>query len=250
LDANAITGFEDPSGWSVSRGTTSSTSIRTQGSSALELRLREEEAELVSEPLPSTAPALAGLAEQGSVVALDVRVSGLPGQDERIELSVSSTSRGLHHARLGRITLNRSRPGFYSTIQFALPSDVQAALRGSTFNDLRFEIDLNAPGDHESGTFDFDNLRVRSTTTPPPGHGQCVDLVALLTYSPSQSSPGVGHFPVGIVQVPQSFHVKLGNAGSGRVQLDLGYGSTPLITCTYGAGPGGTSYVFSSCTGG
>src|SRR5262249_16684728 len=64
-------------------------------------------------------------------------------------------------------------------------------------------------------------------------------------------TPGVASFPVGLVQVPQSFHVKLGSAGpNGSVQLALGYGATPFVTCTYDAGPDGTAYLLTACSGG
>jgi hypothetical protein len=80
--------------------------------------------------------------------------------------------------------------------------------------------------------------------------GQSADLVAILSYTPQGSTPGFATFPVGVVQVPPSFHVKLGSAGTGKAQLDLGFGAIAQTSCTYTASPDGTSYVFSSCNNG
>jgi hypothetical protein len=167
-----------------------------------------------------------------------------------MDLFVSCPSRGLNQANLGQAQFRSSRLGIYSTFKFAVPASVRQALAGATFSDLTFNLKLHAPGrPSNTPTYTFDNLRVLSPSSPPPGAGKSVDLVALLAYSPPLSTPGVASFPVGIVQVPQSFHVKLGKSGSGKAQLDLGYGGTPSITCTYAAASGGTSYALVSCTG-
>jgi hypothetical protein len=72
------------------------------------------------------------------------------------------------------------------------------------------------------------------------------------------NTPAAKLFDVGIVQVPDSFHLKLGTAGSTTVQLDIGYDGTPSFTCTYVPSPvpipypnvGVKSYTTGSCTGG
>src|SRR5260370_10527980 len=84
-------------------------------------------------------------------------------------------------------------------------------------------------------------------TQPPPGYGGSVDLVVFGNTSVTQI------FPIGPVQVPNGFHLKLGTAGATTVQLQLGFDGTAAFTCTYGADPSdpsGKSYILTSCTGG
>src|SRR5262249_55498049 len=70
------------------------------------------------------------------------------------------------------------------------------------------------------------------------------------SFAPPQNTAGVANFPVGVVQVPQSLHVRLGSARTGRASLELGHGGTPTFTCTYDGSADGISYALSSCTGG
>src|SRR5438309_688783 len=84
------------------------------------------------------------------------------------------------------------------------------ALAGG-FSDLSFELKIHSPGNPQNAIrYRFDNLRVRSPGVAPPGAGQSVDLVALRTYAPAASTPGTAAFPVGVVQVPERFVLKLG----------------------------------------
>jgi hypothetical protein len=104
-------------------------------------------------------------------------------------------------------------------------------------------------GEGDRRTFRFDNLRVHSVPPPsdtsPAGYGTSVDLVAI------GSTPATQLFDVGIVQVPDSFHLKLGTVGTTTVRLALGYEGTPSFTCTYGADSTDLtdkSYSLRSCT--
>jgi hypothetical protein len=249
VDPDQILGFETLAGWSVDGRGASLTTQRTQGDFALALANPKHETDLVSAPVALTAAALAGIADQNSSFAIDVRVPiQLADSDNAgsIQLFVSVPSHGIHRVNLGKFRFQGTRLGLYQTVKFPISDAVRQALSGSSCGALVFHLKLHAP--RASGTYLFDHLRVHAPSTPPAGAGQSVDLVAQLSYAPPASTPGEASFPVGVVQVPQSFHVKLGSAGSGSASLDLGYGSTPFTTCTF-AGHG-DSYVLSSCTGG
>src|SRR5215471_12527370 len=272
LDPNVILEFETPAAWRTRHGTAAATDVRTQGTAAYELTVpaRHEQdcdedcdqedddgvaTDLTSAPVASTGTALAGIGEAGATFALDVLLPPAPAPRREagsLRLVLSCRSRGIHHADLGAVHVSSSEAGIYTTVKFAIPQHVRQALAGAIYDDLTFRLKLKAPRRRSAATrYLFDNLRVHSPGMPPSGPGESVDLVALLSYSPMQSTPGVASFPVGLVQVPQSFHVKLGSAGpSGSVQLDLGYGSTPFVTCTYDAGPDGTAYHLAACSGG
>jgi hypothetical protein len=254
LDSNAILGFETEVAWTTSGGTPSSTTTRTQGAAAYAVANPTNLSVLISSaPVESTATALTGLGTAGSTFAVDVM---LPAQRANVynagslQLFVNSQSRNVQNANLGIVSFRSAPGGIYRTVKFTIPNQVRQALAGGAFSDLTFHFSLHVPG-RIAGPYRFDNLRVHSPSTPPPGPGQSVDLTALLSYSPPASTPGVASFPVGIIQVPESFHVKHGSAGtSGTTQLDLGNGGTSVLSCTYAAASGGTSYALTSCTGG
>lgn len=269
---DAVMGFESAWAWRASSGSLSSTAVRTQGSSALALRHPREETEIASDAVSSSAAALAGLGDAGSALALDVLV---PGREDRaegehgghkghgaarererdhevrgsIQLLVSSASLKLHRVSLGRVDMRELRRGIYSTARFPIPKEVRNKLAGSSFEDLVFAIRLHRP-EKARGTWLFDNLRVRSPGAPLPDSGRSADLLAVLAYAPASSTPGEVSFPVGLVQIPESLHVKRGSAGRGSAQIELGFGTSPFTSCSYRATRDGTGYRLRDCTGG
>jgi hypothetical protein len=274
VDSNATMGFETPQAWwPISRFGTiaSATTTRTQGSFAYSLAQPSEQTTLISLPVASTAKALAGLDDAGATFEVDVMLPtqlGNPATEGFLVLFVSSPSRGLR-ANVGAVRFRGLRTGTYTTMKFPIPAAVGLALGDASFNDLTFAFLLSSVGVSEgmygdaapinsglftppfSGTYLFDNLRVHSvsssTAKPPAGYGTSVDLVSI------GSTPEAKRFDVGIVQVPDSFHLKLGTARSTTVKLDIGYDGTPSFTCTYAPDAtdvSGKSYTIGSCTGG
>jgi hypothetical protein len=244
-----VLGFESKAGWNASSGTASTTSIRTQGTAAYALKAPVNYTTLNSAKLPSTA--LAGLANTGAQVAIDLL---LPPEQPNpyyfgaLQLYVTCASRNVNNAYLGQVELTGAPTGIFRTLTFAVPDSVRVQLQNATYQDLFFTLALNAPAG-ANGTYVFDNLRFKSSAgSQPNGVGDSTDLVALKSYAPASSTPGYAEF-TGIVQIPASFHVKLGSAGTGTVLLDLGLGSTTLTSCTYNGALAGKSYDFASCTG-
>lgn len=256
---DTILGFESTAGWSLDSGHATSTTIRTQGAEAYAAATSDDHFSLRSANVASTAAGLVGITDPASSFNVDVMLpAGLPGQRYGwVELTVRAPSRGLDDTTLTRVDLAGVKAGQYTTLQFAIPDYVRRALADGgmshAYDDLSFRIDVHVEADdcdRDSFVYLFDNLRVHSPSTPPPGGGQSIDLVAQLAYSPTTSTPATATFPVGVIQVPQSFHVKLGAAGTGTVALDLGFDGTPSFTCTYAADPGGASYSLASCGSG
>jgi hypothetical protein len=137
--------------------------------------------------------------------------------------------------------------GTFQTYTLPVTSFVRTQLMGASYSDLTFTVALNAPSS-ASGTYVFDNLRVMSPATAQVGSGPSVDLVASLVKSPPSNTPGQATFVTGTIQIPASFHVKVGSAGTGKALFELGFGSTASFSCTYTASADTKSYVFSSCT--
>jgi hypothetical protein len=262
LDSNAIMGFETPAAWialsdRASSTTVSSTTTRTQGSFAYALMNPGDLTTLTSLPVASTARALTGVGDVGALLQVDVMLptqQGNPVNRGSLQLFIGAPSRQLNNVLIGMVDFTPFRRGIYSTIKFPIPDNVRAALGGATFSDLTFQFMLHSPGTG-AGTYLFDNLRVHSVppvtggpgVRPPAGYGGSVDLVAI------GGAPAAQLFDAGPVQVPDSFHLKLGSAGTTTAQLDIGYDGAPAFTCTYGADssdPTGKTYRLTSCTGG
>jgi hypothetical protein len=260
-DSNAIMGFETPAGWILKGNaavptTALPSTTRTQGALAFELLNPANLTTLTSLPVASTANALAGIGNAGAAFEVDVRLPTLQGNPidrGSLKLFISSPSSRLNHEQVGEVDFSGFRPGIYSTLKFPVPDKARSALGGATFNDLTFEFMLSSPG-MGAGTYLFDNLRVHSvplvtanaTTKPPAGYGGSVNFVVI------GNTPVAQLFNVGIVQVPDGFHLKLGKAGTTTVQLALGYDGTAAFTCIYSPDSSdltGTSYIFTSCTG-
>lgn len=254
---DAIMGFENLGTWQVTgtaqQGfTVTSTTDRTQGTAAYSVANPPAMVKLVSEPVASSAPALAGIGNTGALLQVDIQI---PAESSgSITAQVSSPSRGLTNVSLGQVDLSRYRAGIYNTISFSIPDEVSSALGGgATFSDLTFEFDLSSS--ETTGTYLFDNLRVHSVTLvqtptgtpPPPGYGGSVNFDVFGNAPVTQTSS------LGPTQIPSGFHLKLGSAGSTTVQLLLGLDGTAALTCTYApdaTDSTGHSYILQSCSNG
>jgi hypothetical protein len=258
VDPDAVMGFETTAGWTLtgSAKTTSDSSItmpRIQGSFALALAGPSNLTTLTSLPVASAAAALAGVGDVGAMFEVDVEIplqQGNAVNSGRMQLFVSCPSRKLNNVLVGAVTFNQFRPGGYNTMKFPIPANVRSALGGdATFSDLTFQFVVSSPG-MLTGSYLFDHLRVHSARlitagvnpSPPPGYGGSVDLVVL------GGTPVVQSFALEPVQVPTSFHLKLGTAGNTSVLLQLGLDGTASFSCTYASDPAGKSYHLTSCT--
>ncbi|HYM07627.1 MAG TPA: hypothetical protein VEU11_13800 [Terriglobales bacterium] len=262
LDSNAIMGFETPAGWIATGNTStapteSSTTTRTQGKSALAVDTPSNLTKLTSVQVASTAAALAGVGNPGAGFQVDVMLPAQQGNTNnsgQLQLLVNSPSRGLSKVLVGGVPFNGFRLGIYNTMRFPIPAAIGSALGGGSFSDLTFQFLISSPGTGQ-GTYLFDNLRVHSVqlvdatvnNQPPPGYGGSVDFVVF------GGTPVAQTFNIGVVQVPENFHLKLGSAVGTTVDLDLGYDGTASFTCIYSPDPTdatGKSYALASCTGG
>jgi hypothetical protein len=251
LSPAAVLGFESTAGWRASSGRATASPTRTQGAAAYALTAPVNYTTITSQRLAATSPGFSFLSDAGSKVAVDVL---LPTQQPNpyyygaLQLFVSCPSRSVYNQYLGQVELTGSPLGVYRTLKFNLTDFVRNSLRGASYTDLTFTFALNSPA-NALGTYLLDNVRIKSpANTTPLGPGQSVDLVALKSYTPPSSTPGEVHFTAGVVQIPRSFHVKLGDSGTGTARLELGLGTAVTLTCTFAAADGGTSYRFSSCT--
>jgi hypothetical protein len=253
VPGTSVLGFETPAGWTVSSGTVSSSAKAfTQGAAALAVAAPQSYTTLVSAPLASGLAPLAGLTNAGATVEVDLE---LPTSQPNplylgaLQMYVSSPSHGVFNQYLGQSELTGRQLGTFQTYQFAVTSLVISKLAGTTYSDLTFTIALNAPSGAK-GTYIFDNLRTTSPATAQVGSLPSVDVTAMLTTSPVVNTPGFATFTTGTIQVPQSFHVKVGAAGTGTALFELGFGTTTSVSCTYKASADGTSYGFGSCASG
>lgn len=252
-----ILGFEKTPGWTWTSTGQRLSERRTKGLQSFALDAPAYETHLTSQKVSSTAVGLANLADADSQFALDImlpEVFKTPTATSYVQLKVKSSSRGLAQTDLGKIKLNDLPGGVFKTVKWNIPSSVRSKLGSASYTDLIFDLYIR-PFDCPSDTIRVDNLRVRAPSRAPAGAGVSIDLVAQRTYGPEVSLPGEARFPAGTLQIPQSFHVKLGKSGASTntVKLELGYNTTIAYTCTYVAGNvGGTgkSYDFSKCTGG
>ena len=126
---------------------------------------------------------------------------------------------------------------------------MRTKLAGKTYSDLKFTIGLNAPSG-VTGKYIFDNLRTTSPASTPVGPVAGVDLIAIVTKTPPANTPGDATFTAGGIQIPDGFHLKLGATGTGTAKLELGFGTTTNVTCTYTAAADKKNYKFGSCTTG
>jgi hypothetical protein len=247
-----ILGFETPLGWVVAGGVPSSTTTRTQGNAALAVTAPIVGTTLTSLPLASGLAPLAALTDAASSVSVDVQIPASepnPHNFGSLQLFVTSATHLVVLQSLGTVSLNGQRPGTFQTYSFAVTDFVRKQLAGATYSDLVFTFNLQAPL-ASFGTYVFDNLRTKSPASQPLGGQPSVDLTAMLATSPASNTPGFATFTTGSIQIPASFHVAVGDSGTGSALFELGTGSTTSVACTYKASSDTTSYVFSSCTTG
>lgn len=255
--SDAIMGFESLGTWDVigsaarSGFMVTTTTDRTQGKAAYSIANPPGMTKLISQPIASSATALAGIGNTGALLQIDIQI---PTNSGYITGQVSSPSHGLHDVLLGQVDFSPYRTGIYNTISFNIPDEVSSALGGATFSDLVFEFSVSSPAG-TTGAYLFDNLRVHyvelvqspTGAPPPPGYGGSVNLVVLGNKPVTQTSD------LGPTQIPDAFHLKMGTAGTTTVRLQLGLDGTPAFTCTYSADATDTtghSYILKSCTRG
>ncbi len=246
-----VLGFEAKAGWTVSSGSVASTSNRTQGAAALAITAPQNYTTLVSAKLASGTAGLAAISDTGATVALDFEQPTLqpnPSYLGAVQLYLSCPSKSIYNQYLGQVELTGKPLGVFQTLAFTVPDSVRRSLANATYSDLTFTIAVNVPSGAK-GTYTVDNLRCKSPGTESIGAGSSVDLVALLQQSPAQNVPCTATFALGTVQIPASFHVKTGNAGTGTTRLEVGLGASSAIACTYKASADKTAYLFDSCTG-
>jgi len=246
-----VLGFETPAGWLVVGGIPSSTTVRTQGNAALAVAAPVLGSTLASTPLSSGLAPLAALGDPGSTIAVDLLIPAEepnPHKFGQLQLFASSPSHLIVLQSLGQVSLTSQVPGTFQTYSFTVPDDVRTRLAG-TYSDLTFTLALEAlPGSF--GTYVFDNLRAESPSTQQLGALPSQNVTAIVAQSPMSNTPGQATFPPGTIQIPQSFFVNVGDAGTGTATFQLGLGSTTTVSCTYDASSDATSYVFSSCSTG
>src|SRR5690349_7755079 len=72
ITSQDVMGFEAPAAFTASSGTVASTAMRTQGAAAYALTAPVNFTTLVSQPIDSATPSLAGVSNTGSSFALDL----------------------------------------------------------------------------------------------------------------------------------------------------------------------------------
>jgi len=239
-----ILGFESTQGWVVKSSSPSTSisasAIRTQGNHAFAVANPASGTTMTSQAIPSTAAALAGL--KGSDLEVDVMPPASGGAGS-LELTIAFDEKGLTGPILQKISLGEAKlsglpAGLFSTLKFAIPETLHSSVASSNPTAFGFIFTLNVTaGSTPSGTYVFDNLRVLSVSpvtgkvgvTPPPNFGASVNLVAIGDVQATQS------FPIGPVQVPETFRLAVGTAGSSTVKLALGFDGSATYTCTYAA---------------
>jgi hypothetical protein len=252
--------FEAASDWHLTQGTAKSltvTSVHTQGQSALAVTAPSGYVRIDSKALSSTNPQLASIG-LGSKVSLDFLLPALqanPYWFGAVQMYITAPSRNVYNAYLGQIELTPVRTGLYTTLHFSIPDAAATALKGATYTDLTFGIVINVPTNSQ-GVYLLDNLRLKGAKLPArPTNatqiqpGQSILLEASKTYAPPANNVAAQTFTAGVVQIPQSFHVLAGAAGTGSATFEYKIGTAAPVVCRYPAS-GATSYVFASCANG
>jgi hypothetical protein len=247
-----ILGFESTDGWTVSSGTVSTTTTRTQGAQALAVA-GPNDPTLTSANIDSSASALAALTNANSTVAVDLLLPTTqadPNDVGSLQLFVSAPAEGVDTELLDTVNLNGQTLGVFQTYQFAVPDDLRSALSGQAYSDLTFTIALTNPP-RNTGTYIFDNLRAMSPATQPVGPGPSIDLQSKGDQPTGPRNPlDSATFAPGTIQIPASIHVAI-SAPETQAVLNLGWSLRDLPTrCTYIPSADNTSYQFSSCSTG
>jgi hypothetical protein len=152
LLASDVLGFESLAGWTLSAGSVSATTNRTQGASAFAL-VPNGYVQLTSVPLST----LSGVT---STLALDFAMPSTPPNPfwlGTLQLFVNIPSQGIFNVSIGQTDLSTLPLGSYQTVQYTVPANVLTALRG-TYSDLQFILTVNVPSS-TTATYLIDNLR-------------------------------------------------------------------------------------------
>ena len=128
-DPVAVLGFENTSFWSVSQGTKSASTDRTQGSFSLGVA-NFTYTEIQSVPLSNSTGVT-------STIAVDFKPPVSPAWGQAM-LFASIPSRNIFNQSLGSVALAGSPAGSWRTLSFTVPANVLAAL-GQSYQDLRFK---------------------------------------------------------------------------------------------------------------
>ena len=256
--ADAVMGFEGTGGWTIKSSSPATagtaTAIRTQGTKALSVANPSGvTVSLTSTGVASTEPALTGVADADSIFAVDVMPPSSGGSGS-LALGVSSASLGLKE-EVGTQPLSSLKPFIYTTLKFPIPASVRSAIAGKEFKDLTFTFVLSGTSAGSSNVYLLDNLRAVAISPRtaklgvvlPVNAGGSLRLVAQGNTLASMA------FPIGTVQVPQTFRLAAGTAAGTTVQLKLGYDGTAAFTCTYNPDTSdttGLSYAIANCSGG
>ncbi len=156
----AVFGFENASMWTASSGALASSTIHSQGSSALSLT-GFGYSELVS-------PALSTLSGVSSQLKLSVRPPSSPGWGQA-QVFVTSASLGLNNTWLGQASLQGLPANQFSELSINVPSNLEQALKQS-YNDLRVKLVLNVPS--SSSAWILDDLHFVGGQPASCGAGQ------------------------------------------------------------------------------
>ena len=245
IPGTSVLGFETAGAWSVSSGSVAqTTALRTQGAAALQVTAPVNYTTLVSVPLASGLAPLASMTDSGAVLQLDMQMPSPqpnPNYWGAVQLYISVPSKGVNNQYLGQTELLGQQLGTFQTYRFPMTDFVRSKLAGQSYTDRTSTIALNAPVGVQ-GRYVFDNLRSTSPTARPVGSVPSVDVTASLATSPTVNTPGLATFAAGTIEIPASFHVRVGNAGTGTAKLELGFGTTTAVSCTYNASSDKTAY--------
>jgi hypothetical protein len=252
--------FEAATDWHVTQGHAQSltiTTTRTQGDGALAVVAPQGYTRIESNKLSSTEPQLATI-DVGSKVSLDFlipTVQANPFWFGAVQMYITAPSRNVYNAYLGQIELTGMRTGIFTTLHFSIPDFAANALKGATYSDLTFGIVINVPT-NTTGTYILDNLRLKGAKLPPAPTGiaqiqpgASILLEASKTYTPPANNVASQTFTAGVIQIPQSFHVFQGSAGTGSATFEFALGTATPVLCTYPAS-NTTTYTFASCANG
>jgi hypothetical protein len=153
VDAAAAFGFESPTHWTVSSGTKSSTTDRTQGAAALALN-NFSWSELTSAQFGSVSGVTSSL-------LLDVKPPTTPGWGQ-VSISVTVPSANVWSETSNTVSIAGLTPNAYSTLAFTLPAAAVTALQ-SNATDKTIKVSVGAP--QSSSNFKLDNLRFQGSST-------------------------------------------------------------------------------------
>ncbi len=160
-----ILGFENATTWTASAGVRASTTVHTQGATALSIK-NIGYSELVS-------PSLSTLSGVTSKLAIDVRPPAVAGWGT-LQILVTSATLGLSNAWVGQASLQGLAANTFSEVTVDVPSTIQQKLAQS-YSDLKIKVVLNVPT--TSVAYVIDNLHFKGSAPPVCGTGSPYTLV-------------------------------------------------------------------------